>query len=426
MPLKVPQELFSKINKICLKNILEIKESKFFFFKKIKTLLKVSIKLIIIILFLPVSIVFCLLNFFIKIRVGVIKNEVIGHYAFDTEFYLSNKKFYNLKSLDFFFFNSKHTSNIFFDKIVKRNFKIFNFFKYIFISSNIFFKKNIVVLNPITNRDINNIMEKTQINLKLLDCEKKEGNFFLNKIGVKNQRKYICLICRDEVYKNLYLKHLKQDWSYHDYRNSDIKTYQKAVEYLINEGYFVIRMGKGSKDKLNINDKNYYDYSNSVYRSDFLDIFLFANCYFCLGSEAGIINTTFTYRRPLCFVNQATIGDFYSWSRNNIHIFKKYYSTQKKRYLSFKEIFNKKLDRLLRSEFYLDNKIELINNSQDEIFEATKEMNERLLKKWIIRKDEIYIQNKFKKIFPVKNGLHNKILAKVSYFYLKHNSFLLN
>lgn len=84
------------------------------------------------------------------------------------------------------------------------------------------------------------------------------------------------------------------------------------------------------------------------------------------------------------------------------------------------------MDRLLRSEFYLDNNIELINNSIDEIYEATKEMNERLLGKWTINKDEIYLQNKFRQIFPVKNGLHNKILAKVSYFYLKNNSFLLN
>lgn len=425
MRLKVLQELFSKINKILIKNITEIKEKKFDFYKKIRTLNKIFFELIIIILFFPISIIFYFLNFFIKIRVGVIKNEVIGHYVFDTEFYLSNRKYYNLKSLDFFF-NSKYTSNIFFDKIVKRNFKIFNFFKYVFISSNFFFKKNIVVLNEITNRDIYNIMEKTEINLKLSDTEIKEGNLFLNKIGIKSQKKYVCLICRDEVYKNLYLKDFKKNWSYHDYRNSDIKTYLKAVEYLINEGYFVIRMGKGSKGKLNINDKNYYDYSNSEYRSDFLDIFLFANCYFCLGSEAGIITSTYAYRRPLCFVNQATVGDFYSWSINNVHTFKKYYSTKYKRYLSFKEIFNKKLDRLLRSEFYLDNNIELINNSIDEIYEATKEMNERLLGKWTINKDEIYLQNKFRQIFPVKNGLHNKILAKVSYFYLKNNSFLLN
>lgn len=322
MRLKVLQELFSKINKILIKNITEIKEKKFDFYKKIRTLNKIFFELIIIILFFPISIIFYFLNFFIKIRVGVIKNEVIGHYVFDTEFYLSNRKYYNLKSLDFFFFNSKYTSNIFFDKIVKRNFKIFNFFKYVFISSNFFFKKNIVVLNEITNRDIYNIMEKTEINLKLSDTEIKEGNLFLNKIGIKSQKKYVCLICRDEVYKNLYLKDFKKNWSYHDYRNSDIKTYLKAVEYLINEGYFVIRMGKGSKGKLNINDKNYYDYSNSEYRSDFLDIFLFANCYFCLGSEAGIITSTYAYRRPLCFVNQATVGDFYSWSINNVHTLK--------------------------------------------------------------------------------------------------------
>ena len=426
MQLKPLQELFLKITKIVKKNILEIKKNKFLFNKKIKTLINISIEFFIIIIFFPISIIIYFLNFFIKIKIGVIRNEVIGHYAFDTEFYLSNKKYYNLKSVDFFFFYSNHSSNIFFDKLVRRNLKVFSFFKYIFISSNFFFKKNIIVLNKNTNRDIFNIMEKTKVNLTLLGSEINQGNIFLNKIGLKNKQKYICLICRDDVYKNSYLGHFKRDWSYHDYRNSDIRTYLKAVKYLINAGYFVIRMGKGTKDKLDLNDKNYYDYSNSQFRSDFLDIFLFANCYFCLGSEAGIITTTYTYRRPLCFVNQATVGDFYSWAANNIHTFKKYYSIKDKRYLSFKEIFDKKLDRLLRSEFYLDNNIKLVNNSEEEIFEATKEMNERLIQKWTIKEDELYLQNKFREIFPTNNGLHDKILARISYFYLKHNTFLLN
>ena len=133
MQLKPLQELFLKITKIVKKNILEIKKNKFLFNKKIKTLINISIEFFIIIIFFPISIIIYFLNFFIKIKIGVIRNEVIGHYAFDTEFYLSNKKYYNLKSVDFFFFYSNHSSNIFFDKLVRRNLKVFSFFKYIFL-----------------------------------------------------------------------------------------------------------------------------------------------------------------------------------------------------------------------------------------------------------------------------------------------------
>ena len=46
--------------------------------------------------------------------------------------------------------------------------------------------------------------------------------------------------------------HIKDDWSYHDYRDVEISTYEMAVKYLLNEGYFVIRMGKTAEKKLNI------------------------------------------------------------------------------------------------------------------------------------------------------------------------------
>ena len=88
MQLKPLQELFLKITKIVKKNILEIKKNKFLFNKKIKTLINISIEFFIIIIFFPISIIIYFLNFFIKIKIGVIRNEVIGHYAFDTELYL--------------------------------------------------------------------------------------------------------------------------------------------------------------------------------------------------------------------------------------------------------------------------------------------------------------------------------------------------
>lgn len=127
MRLKVLQELFSKINKILIKNITEIKEKKFDFYKKIRTLNKIFFELIIIILFFPISIIFYFLNFFIKIRVGVIKNEVIGHYVFDTEFYLSNRKYYNLKSLDFFFLTQNILQIFFLIKLLKEILKFLIF-----------------------------------------------------------------------------------------------------------------------------------------------------------------------------------------------------------------------------------------------------------------------------------------------------------
>ena len=99
-------------------------------------------------------------------------------------------------------------------------------------------------------------------------------------------------------------------------------------------------MGKTVEKKLNINNKNFIDYPNSEFRSDFLDIFLFYNSYLNLVSESGILLTSMIFRKPMCSVNCAEIGGLQTWHDKNIIIFKKYWSKKNKRYLSLEEIIN--------------------------------------------------------------------------------------
>ena len=56
---------------------------------------------------------------------------------------------------------------------------------------------------------------------------------------------------------------------YHDYRDSDFETYEEGINYLLSSGFKVIRMGKHMEKKLDIKNKNYFDYSQSNLKSDF-------------------------------------------------------------------------------------------------------------------------------------------------------------
>ncbi len=42
--------------------------------------------------------------------------------------------------------------------------------------------------------------------------------------------------------------HTDTEWSYHDYRNSNIKNYFFAAENLARRGYYVLRMGSSNKE----------------------------------------------------------------------------------------------------------------------------------------------------------------------------------
>ena len=58
------------------------------------------------------------------------------------------------------------------------------------------------------------------------------------------------------------------------YRNSSIKNSYDAINYLIDKGYFVIRVGNLSKDKFELKNNNFFDYSFSELISEKLDLFL--------------------------------------------------------------------------------------------------------------------------------------------------------
>ena len=66
-----------------------------------------------------------------------------------------------------------------------------------------------------------------------------------------------------------------------------IDSFSLAADSLAKKGYYVFRMGKNVKGKFKTTSEKVIDYANSKYRSDFLDIFLGANCEFCISTGLG-------------------------------------------------------------------------------------------------------------------------------------------
>ena len=89
-------------------------------------------------------------------------------------------------------------------------------------------------------------------------------------MAMKNNEKFVCLIVRDSAY--LPTINNKNKWEYHNFRDSDIDTYEKAALALAEKGYWVFRMGKVVRKPFKADHPNILDYANSNYRSDFLDI----------------------------------------------------------------------------------------------------------------------------------------------------------
>jgi putative glycosyltransferase (TIGR04372 family) len=133
------------------------------------------------------------------------------------------------------------------------------------------------------------------------DLERGRGEALLRDLGIPAGMPYVCLAVRDGAY--LRAVDTVRDWAYHDHRDSKIADYQAMVARFVERGYAVVRMGRIVESAMHSESPEVIDYANSLLRSDFADLWLFANCMFCITTSTGMDALASTKRRPMGFVN---------------------------------------------------------------------------------------------------------------------------
>jgi len=337
------------------------------------------------------------------VRFGQINTVVIGINIFDPEYYLSESELENRKTLDFFYFLTPIMPNEQVELMVHRHFYIHPFVKYLdhlncLIPGG---EKNTVrmVSRRTTSRDIKGVLYRTKPHLHFTKEENKRGRDFLEEIGLKKIDRFVCVIVRDSAYKDQVQSWLKRDWSYHNYRDSDLNAYHDAILTLAKKGYWVIRMGKVVHKPLKIHHPRVLDYANSPHCSDFLDIWLMAHCYFCVTTGTGIDEVCAAFRRPLVEVNYLPVG----WSRCNqtlmVELFKKLRWKSNGKFLSLNDLIKTGAIEFMQTKLYNDLGVEIIDNTSDEITDAVIEMEGRLNGTWVETDEDIELQTIFWKKF---------------------------
>ena len=131
--------------------------------------------------------------------------------------------------------------------------------------------------------------------------ENTKGINFLKSLGWSMGEPFICFLNRDSVYLNTVKPEI--DWDYHDYRNSNIITYDSALKWIANKGVWVLRMGKLQGQVLNFQNSKVVDYAFDTKKSDFLDVWLFANATGCISNSSGPDWISVIYNVPQLFIN---------------------------------------------------------------------------------------------------------------------------
>ena len=143
------------------------------------------------------------------------------------------------------------------------------------------------------------------------------GLDWLRSVGWREGERFVCLLVRDEEFLTTFgggpgshLERAKRN----SFRDSDVATYVPAAEWLADQGVWVLRMGKTMAKPMPSSHPRIVDYAFREDRSDFLDVWLFANCNLCITTGTGPDTIADVFRRPLLVVNYLPAAYLFSWS----------------------------------------------------------------------------------------------------------------
>jgi putative glycosyltransferase (TIGR04372 family) len=241
--------------------------------------------------------------------------------------------------------------------------------------------------------DAGGFFQRTKPHLSFTPEEERLGWADVSQLGLPEEAPFVCVFARDPAYLDVTYPHLA-DWRHHNFRDADIEDFMTAAEELAGRGYYVLRMGAVVAKPLRQPSAKIIDYAANG-RSDFLDIFLGANCRFFLGTYAGIMAVPMIFRRPVVAVNLIPLT-LPTRGRDDMLLPKKLWWREKRRFMTFREMLD---CGFLRSQEYAAQGIEIIDNTPEEIRSVAIEADERLKGTWRASEEDEELQARFRALF---------------------------
>ncbi len=180
-----------------------------------------------------------------------------------------------------------------------------------------------------------------------------------------------------------------------DYRNADIEIYLSAIKSITDAGGWVIRMGdRGMKPLPTM--PQVIDYAHSDVKSDWMDVFLCAQCRFCIATSSGLFTLSSAFGVPIVATNFLPTYAIYCLSKRDLFLPKMCWSKDKNRILNFKELFLPPVGiaSLQNSYDLLDLKI--MENTSEELKELVEEMLARFGGNLKYTQEDEYLQDQFR------------------------------
>lgn len=233
------------------------------------------------------------------------------------------------------------------------------------------------------SRDRSGLMESAGPPPGLFSQEEMDAGLdWLRSVGWREGEKFVCLLVRDFEYLRSFgggPGSQAEREERNSYRDSDIRTYRSAAEWLADQGVWVLRMGKKMAVPFGSKHPKVLDFAFCEERSDFLDVWLFANCDLCISVETGIDKVSDVFRRPMLLVNYLPAAFLLSWSMTLAAPKPAVWKNTGRR-LSLEELIAANWQQ---SSHYIDNGIEVRDMNAGQIRDVVREAWCRLTGDWV-------------------------------------------
>ena len=245
------------------------------------------------------------------------------------------------------------------------------------------------------DRDAYGLYGKMRPHIQFSKSESKQGEDFLDSVRHVAGQKFVCVTVRDSSYKRDQFEN--RDLAHDDYRNNDISNFQNIAEKLASDGYLVFRMGAKVERPFGVDKPGVFDYASNGMRTDFLDVYLSANCEIFISTVLGLDSIPEIFRVPRVLTNYIPIANFGKYGPQDLIIPKQYWIDREARFMSFSEIVASKnaLGSCTSSYEYQRAGLKLVENTPQEITLATQEALARKNGNWQTTNEAKLLQQKF-------------------------------
>ena len=211
-----------------------------------------------------------------------------------------------------------------------------------------------------------------------------------------DKRKFVCVHARDSEYLKTVFP--TKDWRYHHYRDADIDTYIKGINYLIEKGYFVIRVGRVVEKAVSFSHKMFFDYAASSYKSDLMDLFLLRYCEFLVGTASGVADCAYvTMDKPVLAVNFSPFSYGY-WKNKSLYLDKKIVDRETREVVPFYRVCEMiEVNQLINGSYVYKQGLEYCSNTEDEILEGIKDMCALISGELVLSREDIKLNSLYQK-----------------------------